>query len=140
MVLHTRVVPLLLVALVVAAGCSSDNPRATRDPLIAPTPLPTPVPQPTHVEYRVTGTIRDVTITYSNSVQGTTQVTTDLPWFVAFDTFTPTTFVYLQADAPKENVDEGSLLVQIFVDGAIFREARAFGFVPSVAASGEVVR
>jgi hypothetical protein len=132
-----RTAPLLLL-LLLAAACDETRPRP--EPPIAPTPIPTPTIVPTRIEYRVTGTHRDVSITYTTSIAGTTIVKTDLPWFVTFDTLAARTFVFVQADGSTFNTIEGSLIVQIFVDGALFREARGAGLIPSVVASGEVVR
>jgi hypothetical protein len=47
-------------------------------------------------------------------------------------------FLYLGADSAVDNFTEGNLVVQIFVNNVLFREARGSGFVISVAASGEV--
>lgn len=114
--------------------------RARRDA----TPVPTPVvilPKPVEVSYRVTGTIRNAHITYFSSVQGTTQVITDLPWFLGYTTPRDNSvFVYLSAEAPFDNILDGSLQVQIFIDGQLFREARSSGSTPSVAVSGEVTQ
>jgi len=135
---YKRTALLLLLALT-AVACQ-DNTRPRPDPPIAPTPLPPPIVVATRIEYRVTGTHRDVTITYTTSTAGTTVVKTDLPWFVTYDTLAARTFVFVQADGSSFNTVEGPLIVQIFVDGALFREARGAGLTPSVAASGEVVR
>lgn len=137
MTIPQRAAPLMLL-LLLAAGCE-DNTRPRPDPPIAPTPIPIPA-APTRIEYRVTGTHRDVTITYTTSTAGTTVIKTDLPWFVSYDTVAARTFVFVQADGSSFNTVEGPLIVQIFVDGSLFREARGAGLIPSVAASGEVVR
>jgi hypothetical protein len=130
---------LLLLLLTATTGCEADRPRPEAP--IAPTPIPIPTPiAATRIEYRVTGTHRDVSITYTTSTAGTTVVKTDLPWFVTYETLAPRTFVYVQADGSTFNTIEGVLIVQIFVDGLLFREARGAGLIPSVVASGEVVR
>jgi hypothetical protein len=131
-----RLLCCLLVPL--AFGCESNTERPP-DPILAPTPVPVVAP-PTRIEYRVTGTLPNAAITYVSSTQGTTQVTTQLPWFLSYQTTQPATFVYLSADADPFNATEGTLIVQVYVDGVLFREARARGFTPSVAVSGEVVR
>ena len=134
----TVALALVLVPLLVA--CEDHTRRGVRDPLGGPTPIPDPEPLPTTIAYRVTGTIANVRITYVNSSQGTTEVTSDLPWFVTVTTREPSTFTYLAAEAPLDNLIEGSLVVQIFVNGQLFRESRASGFNPSVSVSGEVTR
>ena len=135
-----RTVALAIVLLLPLAACEDrGGRRGLRDPIGGPTPVP-PVVQPTRIEYRVLGTIANVTITYFSSAQGTAQVITDVPWFLAYETRADSTFVYLAAAAPADNLLEGTIVVQIFVDGQLFRESRASGFTPQVAVSGEVVR
>ena len=136
----TRPVTLLL-PLLLLASCSDNDRRGLRDPPFEePTPLP-PIPAPLQIDYRVLGTdVRSVQITYFSSTQGTTQTTTDLPWFLTYQTRDESTFVYLAAEAPMSDVLEGTLIVQVFVDGVLFREARSSGFAPAVTVSGEVTR
>jgi len=129
---------LLLLLLAPVAACDDNAPRP--DPPIAPTPTPIPPIVPTRVEYRVTGSHRDVTITYTSSTQGTTVIRTDLPWFLTYDTLAAHTFVFLQASGSSFNTIEGPLIVQVFVNGALFREARGNGLIPVVEVSGEVLR
>jgi hypothetical protein len=121
-----------LLLLLVLAGCDDNGIRP--DGPAAPGPLPQ------RIEYRVSGGIRNVDITYSNAAQGTTFVTADLPWFVGFTTTRARTYVFLEAAAPPFNSISGPLVAQIFVDGELFREATARGFTPVVTVSGEVVR
>jgi hypothetical protein len=128
-----------LIAAVLLAGACEDTPRPEPPIAPAPTPIP-PLPVPTNIEYRVTGTHRDVTITYVTSTQGTTVLRTDLPWFLSYETLAKSTFVYLQAEGSTFNTVEGPLIVQIFVNGVLFRETRGQGLIPNVTASGEVVR
>jgi hypothetical protein len=132
----TRLLALLL--LVPLLACSDNGRTSLRDPPTGPTPPP-PAPSEVRVDYRVTGThVRNVHITYFSSSQGTTQVTTDLPWSITYRTPDLHPFVYLQADTPIDQNDEGTLVVQIFVNGLLFREAHATGFALEVAASGDV--
>jgi hypothetical protein len=141
-VLHHRRALVLLPLLLLVVGCETRDGRSARreaPPVRGVEPTAPPVvPEPTRITYRVTGTIRNANITYVSSLQGTTQVVSDLPWFATFDTRAESVFVYLAAEAPIDNFLEGSITVQIFVGGELFREARAFGFQPSVAVSGEV--
>jgi hypothetical protein len=133
-----RRLALVLLLLPLAAACANDG-NGRRSPL-APSPPPAPPPAPTVIEYRVTGTIPHTRITYFSSTQGTTQVSTDLPWSLSYSAGTLPAFVYLAAEAPLDNFTEGTLVVQIFVGGVLFREARGSGFVISIAASGEVAQ
>lgn len=124
--------------LLLVAACDRDGGRlGLRDPVGAAAPTPPVVPALLRIDYRVLGTIRNTKITYFSAIQGTTQTITDLPWAVSYQTTNQRTFVYLAAEAPLDNFVEGSLVVQIFVDGILFREARGSGFQPSVAVSGE---
>jgi len=129
---------LLALFLVPLLACSDNGRTSLRDPPTGPTPPPTE-PAEVRVDYRVTGThVRNVHITYFSSSQGTTQVTTDLPWSITYRTPDLHPFVYLQADTPIDQNEEGTLVVQIFVNGLLFREAHATGFTLEVAASGDV--
>jgi hypothetical protein len=125
----------LLAAVLLVAGCTEDAARPA-DPGTGPSPLPSAA----RVEYRVTGTIKTAHVVYINGVQGTTELTTEVPWFASFETTRAQTFVYLSADAPFTNFVEGTLVAQIFVNGELFRESRARGFTPTVTVSGEVLR
>jgi hypothetical protein len=130
----------LLVALLVVLTMACDDRGGLRDPPLDPDPIPIPIPDPLRVDYRVLGTnVRAVEITYFSSTQGTAQTRTDLPWFLTYQTRDPSVFVYLSAAAPLDPL-EGTLIVQIFLDGVLFREARSSGFAPSVTVSGEVVQ
>jgi hypothetical protein len=129
---------LSVVLLLVVAACDREGGRlGLRDPVGGAAPTPPVAPVLLRIDYRVIGTIRNVKITYFSAIQGTTQTITDLPWAISYQTANMRTFVYLAAEAPLDNVVEGSLIVQIFLNGMLFREARGSGFQPSVAVSGE---
>ena len=131
---HKRTALLLLVLL--SAACE-DNRLRPEGPAA---PTPPPEPAAVRIDYRVIGTgVRQVTVTYFSSTQGTTQTTTELPWFLTYQTRDASTFVYLSASAAVTEFD-ASLIVQVFVDGVLFREARSTGFSPAITVSGEVVR
>jgi len=131
---------LLSLALVVslATACSNDA-NGQRDPLnpSAPTP-PTPPPATLRIDYRVTGDIPNTQITFFTATQGTTEVKTDLPWTISYTSNDLHPFLFLAGETPNDNFTNGSIDVQIFVNGVLFREARGSGFVISVSASGEV--
>jgi hypothetical protein len=80
---------------------------------------PSPPPAAHTVEYRVTGTTRSARVSYGNAQDGTTDVDTVLPWVAQFRTTKRSIFVFLKATP----IEFGSLRVQIFVDGSLFREA-----------------
>src|SRR4029434_8689257 len=127
-----------LSAAVMGPGCRDSNRADLRDTPTTPAPTPLPIPATLTVAYRVTGTIPNTQITYFSSIQGTTQVRTDLPWAVSYQTTDLHPFLYLAAEQPLDNFTDGSLVVQVFVNGVLFREARGSGFTIAVAASGEV--
>ena len=60
-------------------------------------------------------------ITYGTALDGTSAVSTDLPWTVTVPASSGL-FVYIQAVAQGEN----EVRVQIIVDGKVFREATGF--------------
>ena len=127
--------PVLLLPLL---ACS-DGGRGVRDPVNpAPTPVPPLPPATITVEYRVTGDIPNTHITYFSSIRGTTRTQTDLPWVSSYETTELHPFLSLVAQSPFENVVNGNLVAQIFVNGVLFREARGSGFEISIAASGQV--
>jgi hypothetical protein len=134
----TKPIALVVVVLaLLAPACSDNNGRGVRESPAGPT-LPPPVPATLSIAYRVTGTISNTRITYFSSLTGTTQLTTDLPWTVNYTTSDLHPFLYLAAESPVDNFVDGSLVVQIFVNGVLFREARGGGFTVAVAASGDV--
>lgn len=137
---------LLLPALLAACACSDDNDdecdlvrearareacKASRNPS-APTPLPEP-PKVHSFEFRVTGTLSGATIALTSTSEGTTTLTTDVPWFATIRSTRTLMFLSLSAQASGY----GTLTVQLFVDGVLFREATTTGFDPKVAISGQ---
>jgi hypothetical protein len=101
----------------------------------APTPPPAPAPTVHTFEFRVTGTVRRVDISHSSTTEGTTLLTTDLPWFATIRSTRVLMFLALTVAARE--FDEGSLTAQLFVDGQLFREAHATGVGPTVTISGQ---
>jgi len=130
-----RYLPLALV-LVVAAACSNEA-SGQRDPLNPTAPTPPP-PATLRIDYRVTGDIPNTQITFFTATQGTTEVKTDLPWTISYTSADLHPFLFLAAETPITNFTNGTIDVQIFVNGVLFREARGSGFTISVSASGEV--
>ena len=130
----------LLICPLLACACDDDNDACEdidnaairlqciekRDGIASPTPIPIPVPiaRTYVVEYRVIGTARRANIVYANTIHGSTELTTGLPWFADFRTNRDRVFVSLYARS--ENV--GTVRVQILVDGVLFREASTDGF------------
>jgi len=102
-----------------------------------PTPIEEPPPPPPvhSFEFRVTGTVRRVDISHSSTTEGTTLLTTDLPWFATIRS--TRTLMFLSLVVSSALFEEGTLTAQLFVDGQLFREAHATGFQPTVTISGQ---
>jgi len=127
-----RILSVLMAALVLSAGCVRDNTITTAKDQNPNSPTPIVPVVVTHtVEYRVLGTVNSATITASNSQEGMEITTSALPWFESIK-ITKDTFLYLDA----QSFEFGTVQVQIYVDGVIFREAFSNGFSPKIAVSG----
>lgn len=105
---------LVLVALLAAVSCVKNYTDGNGAPA-----APSAPPRSHTVEYRVTGTTRSARVSYGNAQDGTTDLDTILPWVAQFRTTKQSIFVFLKATP----IEFGSLRVQIFVDGSLFREA-----------------
>jgi hypothetical protein len=132
-----RVVPLLLPLLLVSGcstlcGCSDEKDRSPT----APTVVVPPAPVVHEVEFRVTGTDPGVIeISLTSTQEGTTTLRTNLPWFASFRSTRSSQFLALQAKDVGFFV--GTVTVQIFVDGQLFRESSVNGFAPTAEISGQ---
>jgi hypothetical protein len=139
----------VVLPLVLAVGCEDDCPDPertceTRRPLppVGPSPLdPPPAPLVHVIEFRVLGTLQQrVDIRYSTTQEGTTILTTQVPWSITHRTAAASSFLTLAAavslDPDNFDPDRVRLQVQILVDGQLFREADAIGFEPTVTVSG----
>lgn len=84
------------------------------------------------IEFRVLGSVNTVDIAYASTEQGSNLVTTGIPWFALIHTTLDEIFLSISASS----FDFGTLSIQIFVDGILFREANADGFEPRVSVSG----
>ena len=125
---------LFLAALPLLAGaCTIEDERDHPD--ASPTaPSPPPAPPKVHdFEFRVTGTLRGVDVALNSTAEGTTSITTDLPWFATVRSTRTSMFLSLAA----QGLGFGTLTVQLFVDGQLFREATSSGFDPRAAISGQ---
>jgi len=116
--MSTRRVAVVLALALVAASCVKNYSDGHDGGGGAPA-APSPPPAAHTVEYRVTGTTRSARVSYGNAQDGTTDVDTVLPWVAQFRTTKRSIFVFLKATP----IEFGSLRVQIFVDGSLFREA-----------------
>jgi hypothetical protein len=76
------------------------------------------------IEFRVNGTPNTVRIRHSTSIDGFTQVITTLPYSTLISTHLNSLFISLDATPVGFTVETFPYLsVQIFVNGALFREA-----------------
>ena len=80
------------------------------------------------IEYRVTGTATSVSIRYSNSSDGLTQVTTSLPYSVTIQSDKKVIFLSLDAQVLLFTSLQPFMSAQIYVNGQLFREATATNF------------
>lgn len=127
---------LLMTGLSGVVSCGDD---ITVEAPTAPTPAPTPppAPKPDRVEFRVIGTHRNVLVRHVSSQDGTTQVTTDLPYFSSFTTLEQTMFLSLEASTNSSFVVGTTpfLSIQIIVNGTVLREASSNLFFTTLSIS-----
>ena len=97
---------------------------STSEPLLAATAL--------QVEYRVGGTAERASLTYSNVDGGTDQASVSLP-YTATLTVTAGEFLYLAA---QNEGGTGSIVCEIWIDGAPWRTAEVSGAYGIAACSG----
>lgn len=134
----------LLAAILLATACTkvyNNNEDAGGLTPLNPT---TPIVKTDTIEYRVTGSgVNQVQIRYSNSIDGTSIITTGLPWFFTVQNTKDT--VFLSLDVATTNTFVGGavgtfLSGQIFVNGVLFREANSTLMYPVLSVSGQYRR
>jgi hypothetical protein len=128
-------------------GCSDTNiivPTAPSSAYVTPTPLPgSPVPAPVgaaKIEFRVTGNALGARVRYATSTDGSSQVTTALP-FVFSVSVAQQSSLFLSLDATPTGYSVLTtapfMAVQIFVNGILFRESTSADFfLSTITASG----
>jgi hypothetical protein len=123
-----------LAAVLLVIGCSVKSGVE-----IAPFPTIPPPPKSDVVEFRVIGNFPTVQIRYRTPLDGTTQVTTGLPWSTVVKMVKGPMFLSIDAIARSEPSGAGGpyLQVQIFVNGILFREANSSEKVPMISVSGQ---
>jgi hypothetical protein len=134
-------IKLNLVGLILALGITS----ACGDTIVNNLP-PTPVDTTTkvtltNIEFRVTGNANSVRVRYTNSLDGTVQTVTSLPFFNSFNTdktamFLSITVTPLQSAALILDPNP-FLTAQIFVNDVIFREASSIDYSTNLVVSGD---
>ncbi len=132
-----RLIPILL--LVGLVGCNNSdvtNPTSP-SPTTPPTTSTTPVTT-NKIEFRVTGNAGGVRVRMSNPVDGLTQVVTTLPYVATITTTQSDMFLSLEATPTFWTSNAFPFMqVQIFVNGALFREASTSDFfLTTISVSG----
>jgi len=121
--------------LVLVTGCSKVNVQNPNAPDgTATTTAPAVVTD--KIEFRVfgSGLLLPANIRFIDPLNGLTIVTASPPYFAAVSNTDSSVFLFCEAQATAFST--GSLQVQIFVNGKLFREAAQFGSNLDVIASG----
>ena len=120
-----------------ASGCTKNYYPPAADSANTVIGAPTPVVVTHTIEFRALGTVSNADVSYGSAQEGTTTITTSVPWSASFKTTRTNLFVYVTGTAEAS----GALTVQIFIDGELFREADRVNLFPGdqVQASGTVV-
>ena len=86
------------------------------------------------VEYRITGSARTCSVTYENAAGGTSQARLTIPWSYSRGA-SPSDFLYVSCQIDSGG-DSGSISVNIYRNGDLFKFASASGFPNIATASG----
>ena len=145
----TRLLRLFILGLLIgaiAASCTRvyyDRSRDTTTTSASPTsPTPTPPTVKTDkIEFRVFGSgVGPVLIRFTNALDGLTVLSAaSLPYVATVRSDEASIFLYAEASAIS-TVTTGSLQVQVFVDGVLFREGSASGLGPLLATASGTFR
>ena len=123
------ILPLTL--LLTVSGCNnsditrpSEVPRGTEVPRATTT---VPVTQSSRIEFRVAGNATSARVRFTNAQDGTTILTTTLPYVTTITTTESSMFISLEATPISYPFSTTApfMAVQIFVNGSLFREAIA---------------
>lgn len=105
-----------------------DRSQATTTSTNPTAPTPTPTVTSDKIEFRVFGSgLGPVLIRYTNALDGLTVLSAaSLPYIATVRSDQASIFLYAEASAVS-SVSTGSLQVQVFVNGILFREGSAAG-------------
>ncbi len=106
-----------------------DRSRDTSTTSVSPTsPTPAPTVQTDRIEFRVFGSnVGPVLIRFTNALDGLTVLSAaSLPYVATVSSKEASIFLYAEASAVS-TATTGSLQVQVFVNGTLFREGSAAG-------------
>jgi len=96
-------------------------------------PPPPPPPAAPNVEYRVSGSAYSVFITYVNKTEGTSQEYSNTPWSYSWSGAKSGQFLYVSA---QNQWDTGSVTVEIYKNGNLFKTSTSTGAYVIATASG----
>jgi len=137
----TRALSLVALILTLSGAVACDDECKSTDPCArdlppGPSPIPTdPTPVTLNTfEFRVLGTAqRAVDIRYSTSQEGTSILSSQVPWATTVRTTDSASFLALTAHADvRDDFEDTILQVQIIVNGRLFREASESSLSPTV--------
>ena len=102
----------------------SEIPRGTEPPRATTT---VPITQSSRIEFRVAGNATSARVRFTNAQDGTTILTTTLPYVTTITTTESSMFISLEATPISYPFSTTApfMAVQIFVNGSLFREAIA---------------
>jgi hypothetical protein len=132
---------LIFTLMLVLVGCQEKNyydvAGTGPTPLPAPTSPTNPTTQVNKIEFRVSGTASSVRVRFTNPVDGTTLVTTSLPYVATISTAESSMFLSLEATTSASLFNPYPFMsVQIFVNGVLFREAVTSDIFTTLSVSG----
>lgn len=110
-----RVAPAILFVVLVACGGSSG-------------------PSLPSVTYTVSGSAREVSVTYANASEGTSQATVSVPWSHSFTCTKSGQFLYISAQNQGQT---GTVTVRITKGGTTYKESTSSGAFVIATASGD---
>lgn len=88
--------------------------------------------EPTSVQYKITGTASEVAVTLSNPTGGVEQYNVGVPHTFSYSSF-PGWYLYISA---QNQDDHGSVTVEIYVNGKLYKTSTSSGAYVIATASG----
>lgn len=86
------------------------------------------------VTYNVSGSAREVAVTYANASEGTSQATVSVPWSHSFTCTKSGQFLYISAQNQGQT---GTVTVRITKSGTTYKESTSSGAFVIATASGD---
>lgn len=131
---------LFILIFILASCCFAPAKQTITNPTIekAPTITTTTFTKTIDVIYRISGTAKDILVTYTNDGGGTTQQTINNNQSIHFTNFPYGT--YISIVAMTSYGEKGTLTVDIIVDGTIWKTGSASGSFASISLGGYYVK